>query len=355
MKGVGLDDTFIITGAYFRTDPNKDPVERIRESMQDVGLSISVTTITTMVAFMLGCISTIPAIFWLNLYAFPTICIDFLFQITFFVALVVLDERRVQANRVDCCICAKVNNRVEDWETDMPAAPLQRTKTLPERFMGCYARQLQRPLVKIAVIAVFLAYASFCAYSTTLLTQEFDFADLLPADSYVKDFLYSMEEYSARILGVGIYFRGDFNQMDPEIQTQMKNYVDELSALPQLVDEPPFCWFRDFEEFRNSSYAIDLGFQNMTVQEQVDYAFTIPAIQETYGKHVVRDENGIITASRCYTFVENVDLKIVKEQIKFLQDQRAVSARQPINQGTDDWSFFAFDQVYFIWVSLVFA
>jgi predicted RND superfamily exporter protein len=83
--GVGLDDTFIITGAYYRTDPDKEPAERIREAMQEIGLSISITTITTIFAFMLGCFSTIPAIFWLNLYAFPTIAIDFIFQITFFI------------------------------------------------------------------------------------------------------------------------------------------------------------------------------------------------------------------------------------------------------------------------------
>ena len=217
--------------------------------------------------------------------------------------------------------------------------------------MGWYARQLLHPCVKAIVVVVFLSYAGFCAYSTTQLTQEFDFADLLPADSYVKDFLFSMEAYSSRILGIGIYFRGDFNQMDPEIQEQMKNYVDELSALPQLADEPPFCWFRDFEDFQNSSLAESAGFDNMTVQEQIDYAFTVDAIKETYGKHVVRDENGAITASRCYTYLEDIDLGVVKDQIKFLKDQRAITARQPINQGTDEWSFFTFDSLYFIWVS----
>jgi Sterol-sensing domain of SREBP cleavage-activation/Patched family len=85
IEGVGLDDTFIITGAYFRTDPDKEPAERIREVMQEVGLSISSTTLTTTVAFCLGCTSSIPAIFWLNLYAIPTILMDFFFQLTFFV------------------------------------------------------------------------------------------------------------------------------------------------------------------------------------------------------------------------------------------------------------------------------
>ena len=102
-----------------------------------------------------------------------------------------------------------------------------------------------------------------------------------------------------------------------------------------------------------SDYAHSLGvdFENMTAKEQLDFAFSIPAIRETYGKHVVRDEEGRITASRCYTFVDS-DLKVVKDQIKLLKDQRAVSARQPINQGKKDWSFFTVDSIYFLWVRL---
>lgn len=54
--GVGLDDIFIITGAYFRTGPSKETIPRIRETMEEVGNSISLTTITTTVAFLLGLI-----------------------------------------------------------------------------------------------------------------------------------------------------------------------------------------------------------------------------------------------------------------------------------------------------------
>lgn len=343
--GVGLDDTFIITGAYFRTDPNKGHEERIREAMQDVGLSISVTTITTMIAFIFGCMSTIPAIFWLNLYAFPTIAIDFLFQITFFVALIVLDERRIHANRADCCICSKVRQHDNHgWESD--AAIHQ--QSLPEKFMTWYANQLMQKWVKVLVVIGFTGYAAFCAYTTTLLTQEFNFSDLLPSDSYVTDFLYSMQTYTFRILGVGIYFRGNFDQMDPDMQSQMQQYVDEISALPQFAKSPPFCWFRDFDDFKESDIGQNFEFGNMTLKEQIKFAFTIPAIQETYGKHVVFDDKGRIVESRCYTYLDT-NLNVVKDQIQVLQEQRAVSAKQPINQGKSDWSFFTFDSIFFLW------
>lgn len=42
-------------------------VERVRSTLDEVGMSISLTTITTTTAFILGCLSTIPGIRWLCL------------------------------------------------------------------------------------------------------------------------------------------------------------------------------------------------------------------------------------------------------------------------------------------------
>jgi Patched family len=259
---------------------------------------------------------------------------------------------------MDCCICVRAKPEPEDWEVGVvprvPKSQRMPKKRLNERFMVWYAKNLMRPCVKFLVVVGFLAYAGFCCYTTTLLRQEFDFSDLLPQESYVKDFLFSIKSYTQRVLGVGIYFR-DVDQLDPKVQQQMKNYVDELSALPQLIDEAPFCWFRDLEDFKDSSFAKGAGIENMTMSEQLDFAFSIPAIQETYGKHVVRNQSGAITASRCFTYVNGVDLAVVKDQIQALQAIREVTARQPINQGRKNWSFFTFDQIFFIWVSVRFV
>ena len=108
--GIGLDDAFIVLGSYMRTDPAKDPVIRIQETMDDIGLSISLTTLTTATAFILGSFSSVPAVYWLCQYCFPTIFFVFFFQLTFFVACIVLDERRIHAKRQDILICRKVED-----------------------------------------------------------------------------------------------------------------------------------------------------------------------------------------------------------------------------------------------------
>lgn len=93
-------------GAYSRTDPRQRAVDRIDATLVDIGLSITLTTLTTATAFGLGCFSSIPAIYWLCQYCAPTIAIVFLYQITLFVACIVLDERRIQHGRFDilCCL-----------------------------------------------------------------------------------------------------------------------------------------------------------------------------------------------------------------------------------------------------------
>lgn len=169
--GIGLDDVFILTCSYDRNNHHMDPVERIHGTIDDVGISITMTTLTSAIAFGLGCLSSIPAVFWLCLYGFPTIALVFLYQLTFFVACIVLDEERIQAHRQDCCFCRKVE--VTDDDQEPPSESLRRDSNtiFMERLMGGYAKFLLRPWVKCAVTIGFLAIAGACAYSASLLKQ----------------------------------------------------------------------------------------------------------------------------------------------------------------------------------------
>jgi patched domain-containing protein len=68
--GIALDDSFILHAAYLRTDPRKSTIDRVRDFMDEVAVSIFMTTATTEFAFALGSMSTIPAIRWLCVSSF---------------------------------------------------------------------------------------------------------------------------------------------------------------------------------------------------------------------------------------------------------------------------------------------
>ena len=368
--GVGLDDTFIITGAYFRSDPQKSILARVNDAMDEVGLSISLTTITTMFAFALGCLSSIPAIQWLCLYAFVTIGFDFIFQITLFTAFMVLDEQRVQANRRDICFCIKVQREEDDTskaidQVDSNASDLQESECISEgeqtlqgqveeqpdlglRFMTWYADFLMRPSIKIIVLGIFTAFCAFCVYSTSLLTQEFIISDFLPSDSYVSDYLTSVDEYSSEMVPLGIYFR-NLNQSDAIVQEHMRNYIDDLMSLEQLDVPPPVCWVRDFHKQNFTELEVGIDLELLSFNDQLSLAMTDPRIQKVYGNDIIRAENGDIISSRCFLFLRNIDFDVVQSQVDMLNEQRAVTASQPLNQDREDWSMFSFVDLYLMW------
>ena len=345
--GVGLDDTFIIVGGFSRTNRQKSIEDRMIDTMEDVGLSITVTTVTTAFAFGLGSLSSIPAVRWLCLYSMVTIVIDFIYQVTFFVALLVLDERRIQQNRRDVCVCVTATTDDDNNESRPAPHTGEQPPNCIDLFMVWYSKQLLRPGVKLAVMLGFASLLAGCAYSTSQLTQEFRISELVPDGSYVTSFFDAFQDYSSRSLPMFAYFRF-VDQSDSEIHEQMISYVDELAGLEQFAGDVTFCWIKDFKELLESDQGAFL--QNMTFLEQVDLLLKNDEIQEVYGENIVRDQvTGEILASRCILYADELDLNVVSQQIDLLLDQREVTAAQPVNQDRKDWAFFTYDDLYLTW------
>lgn len=346
--GVGVDDAFIIYGSYCRTDPKTKTEDRIGETIDDVGISITLTSITSTLAFALGCTSQIPAVYWLCLYAFPTVIFIYIYQITFFIAWIVLDERRIQHNKRDCCICitAKVVDNDEQAPKGASSNQSNRSGSVFASLMTRYAEFLLQPVVKVCVILAFLSLAGVCAWSASKLTQDFQFTDVMPSDSYVTDFFYALEDYTVRnSINPFVYFRY-VDQSDPTIQEQMQAYVDDLVAMDAVEDEPEFFWLRDFKAFVHDNKDQTAG---LIFNEQVDLFLSNLTFYDLYGSDIVRDNEGFITASRVEINFVNVNEEDVKEQMETLEEQRDITARQPINSGSGDGKFFNYDSIYNIW------
>jgi Niemann-Pick C1 protein len=369
MFGIGLDDAFIIWGAYQRSDRDKTVEERIHDTMEEIGVSIFVTSLTSVTAFSLGCTSSVPAVYWLCQYTAPTIAIDFVFQITFFVALIVLDERRVAQKKRDCFTCFAAPGRDdEDEEEPEPQG------NIVDRFMVWFSNFLMIPVVKVVVLVTFFGIFGGMAYSASLLEQRFEFTDVLPSPSYVGDFWDTFTTYTGGSgVSPDVVFRG-VDQSDAGIQQQMEDYVNALVAMEQVEDQPEFFWLRDFQTFINSNQSVAeaiatlpsseafAGFANSTgtiavmmavlsFEEQLDAFLAVPVFYQLYNDNIVRDADGTISASRTTVRMTKVDQQIVVEQVDALENQRAVTESQTANDpdDPDDWAFFTFGELYYIW------
>lgn len=337
--GIGLDDAFIISGSFNRSDKSKQPVDRIHETMEDIGMSIVLTTTTSSLAFGLGCISSVPAVFWLCLYAFFTILVVLMFQLTFFVSCIVVDEKRIADRRRDCLVCFTV--REDRRELDEECVD---KKDVASELMGRYAEFLLKPAVKAVVIVGFTVLAAVSAFSASKLEQEFKFTEVVPDDSYVADFFNAFNEHSVRSsVSPSVYFRG-VDQSDPEVQDQMERYIEELILIDAIEAGPEFFWLRDFKVS-----AAENGLSGMPFPQQIELFLQDSVYRELYADDIVLDETGNILESRCSINMDNLDIENVKQQIDALESQRDVTSSQAINQGKSDWLFFTYDEVYNIW------
>ena len=68
-------------------------------SLGQVGPSMFLTSVSESVCFFLGALSDMPAVRAFALYAGAALLVDFLLQVTCFVALLSLDTRRQNDNR----------------------------------------------------------------------------------------------------------------------------------------------------------------------------------------------------------------------------------------------------------------
>ena len=357
--GIGLDDAFIIIGSYIRIQET-DTLKRIEMTMKDIGLSICITTLTSAVAFALGCFSSIPSVRWLCFYACPSVIIDFIYQITFFVALLVLDERRVQSRRMDCCVCVQVGEKDEEdgLEDGQEAEDTKDTPPLvtvedhwTDRFMGWYADKLLQPKAQTIVLLAFFALLATSTYYTTQLTQYFDLNDMVPHDSYLRGYHNSLSRYAQARTGLASYafFRG-LNHSDPGVQHQMFEFVDELTVSGSIESSPVNFWLRDFLEFTNGTES-NTAISNLTFNEKVDAFLKVPLYNKLYDDHIVLDsKTGDIIDSRCEIYIV-ADLGDAKAGVEALDNLRQVSSSQPINEGLSgsEWKMFTYQDMYNLW------
>ena len=352
LVGIGLDDSFIIVADFYR-HPRSLPIEeRVHKTMHNVGLSIFTTSMTSTCAFGLGCISSIRAVYWVCLYAFPTISIIFLYSVTMFVAIIVIDERRVDANRRDfLCFISKETKATEaDYEITRDVGTdgmAEQPDSYVDRFMAVYADFLLQPVVKVLVLVIFAAIFAACAWSTTLLKQDFNVELVLPQGSYAVTFLRSIEKYTSwGRFETSLVFR-EIDQSTAESQQAMEKYLNDMVALKEVTSQPGNFWLRDFQSFSQNNSALD----GLTFDEQMSVFLDLPVYSSLYASNIARNEQGQVTASRVSVWLDQVDIDDVKAQIVAFDNQERVARMQAVNNGLEgnDWAFFSFDASYFVW------
>uniref|UniRef100_A0A3B4VJC9 NPC1 like intracellular cholesterol transporter 1 n=1 Tax=Seriola dumerili TaxID=41447 RepID=A0A3B4VJC9_SERDU len=336
---VGADNIFIFVLEYQRDvrRPGEKREEQIGRVLGNVAPSMLLCSLSESVCFFLGALSTMPAVKSFALYAALAVLMDFILQMTAFVALLSLDARRQDNNHCELLCCVKVSTQRPNKPNEGFLLPFMRKY---------YAPVLLHRFTRIIVMLVFifmLCGSLFLMFNVKVgLDQEL----AMPKGSYMLDYFHYLYKYFE--VGVPVYFvtkRGfNFNTVegmngvcssvgcDQFSLTQkiqyclLKNYSSWISYLAI----PANSWVDDFIDWLNPGskccrlyYPSGLyclrkcmatppnGVLRPSVEKfnrfLPDFLGNRPDLQcpkgcvsglGAYDKAVVKDENGEIIASR---------------------------------------------------------
>ncbi|KAF3446900.1 hypothetical protein FNV43_RR12080 [Rhamnella rubrinervis] len=252
---VGVDNMCILVNAVKR-QPMELPLEgRISNALVEVGPSITLASLSEVLAFAVGSFIPMPACRVFSMFAALAVLLDFLLQVTAFVALIVFDFLRSEDKRVDCFPCIKVSSYAK---SDKGVG--QRKSGLLARYM----KEIHAPVlslwgVKIVVISIFVAFTLASIALCTRIEPGLEQKIVLPQDSYLQGYFNNVSDYLR--IGPPLYFvvknynysseSSHTNQLCSISKCESKSLLNEIaraSLIPEssYIAKPAASWLDDF-------------------------------------------------------------------------------------------------------------
>ncbi|XP_040011338.1 NPC1-like intracellular cholesterol transporter 1 isoform X2 [Xiphias gladius] len=308
---VGADNIFIFVLEYQRDvrRPGEKREEHIGRVLGNVAPSMLLCSLSESVCFFLGALSTMPAVKSFALYAALAVLMDFILQMTAFVALLSLDARRQDNNRCELLCCVTVSTQHPNKPNEGFLLPFMRKY---------YAPVLLHPYTRIIVILVFIFMLCGSLFLMFHVTVGLDQELAMPKGSYMLDYFQYLYKYFE--VGVPVYFvtkRGfDFTSVEGMNAVCSSVGCDQFSLTQKIqyattypdrsyLAIPANSWVDDFIDWLNpGSRCCRL------------YAFGPNA-----GKFCPASESPLLCARKCMATPQNGVLRPSVEQFnRFLPD-----------------------------------
>ncbi|XP_078285103.1 NPC1-like intracellular cholesterol transporter 1 [Rhinoraja longicauda] len=256
---VGADNIFILVLQYQRDErrAGESREEQIGRVLGDVGPSMLLCSFSETICFFLGALTEMPAVRTFALYAALAVLLDFLLQMSAFVALLSLDARREEAARFDICCCVRSKTRKKKKRKDGVLLMLTRKY---------YAPFLLHSVTRVIVVIVFLFMLCAGVFLAQYVGVGLDQELALPTDSYMLDYFAALNKYFE--VGVPVYFvttggynfssRAGMEGVCSSVGCNNNSMTQKIQYATQFPSEsyiaiPASSWLDDFIDWLNPS------------------------------------------------------------------------------------------------------
>ncbi|KIW62777.1 hypothetical protein PV04_10910 [Phialophora macrospora] len=204
---VGVDNIFLIVHEFERVNvshPDEEIDVRIAKALGRMGPSILLSASTETIAFAMGAFVGMPAVKNFAAYAAGAVFINAVLQVTMFVSVLALNQRRVESLRADCFPCVTVRGANS---TGMPGGHFfgSDEEGWLQRFIRkVYAPKLLNKKIKTLVLTFFVTLFAAGISLLPMVQLGLDQRIAIPGDSYMIQYFNDLYDYFGS--GPPVYF-----------------------------------------------------------------------------------------------------------------------------------------------------
>ncbi|CAN8185044.1 unnamed protein product [Coccothraustes coccothraustes] len=207
--GVGVDDMFIMIASWEQSSRKKEKSSvksLLAETYAEAALSVTITTLTDVLAFFIGTWTAFPSVRSFCLYTGTAFVFCYVYTMTFFGAVLVLNHKREQGNR-HWLTCMRVDVDKDQAENSclynaccIGSCSRQPSQPEGEHPMNVFFKKYYGPFVtnkwiKALMVLLYGAYLGGSVYGCTQIREGIDLRNLANDASYVIPYYDDNDEY----------------------------------------------------------------------------------------------------------------------------------------------------------------
>eukprot|EP00092_Neocalanus_flemingeri_P026887 GFUD01029143.1.p1 GENE.GFUD01029143.1~~GFUD01029143.1.p1 ORF type:complete len:1040 (-),score=194.28 GFUD01029143.1:157-3276(-) len=239
--GIGVDDMFVLAQCW--SNMKKNPVnaglslpDQMGTALKHAGVSITITSLTDVCAFGIGAVTHIPALASFCVCTAIGLGGIYLLQVSWFVAWMSLDERRIAEGRDGLIPCLVHKNFKSSTSSQTSYGDIIFKK---------YTSLLSSIVFKCVVIVFSLGMLAFGICGSISIRQKSDLEQLLPSDSYLNQWLEVNNKFyneSGWTMYSGEIYTSEFDHWDLYKIERLSHELEKLASSQSYIRDVQSWW-----------------------------------------------------------------------------------------------------------------
>lgn len=318
--GIGVDDMFMLMSGMAQTDPKASVEERIGKTMRTSGISITITSLTDLLAFAAGASSVFLSVRNFCIYSAIAVLFCYINQATFFLACLAINEKRTEQNR-HFATCLPVKKSSDSAAYNVCCAGKKPTdKGDAESFLDKVPKYLFPKIIasliaKVVIAFLFVSFLGVSIWGITRLKQGLELKNLVSESSYYYNFQDNLDKYFPGGTYISLVFDDVISYADYNNQNAVEGLIAKVKDKSTVQDNVEINWL--------ASYKLSSGYVNTSESAFITGLKTFLSIQQNQrflNDIVIDSAKQTILASRIHLISESI--KDSQEQGQFMLGMR---------------------------------